>query len=427
MVYTINDVIIMDESSNSVGIGTMPRSGFDFLKNETVLNIPRGTTEQRIAINGAFRYNTSLKLYEFYYDGFWYYIPIVPRLLTVSTNVLKNINDSVIVGGTDFQEFSEWNFMGISNRIYPVKQKTYLNASNIQLVRPDTFPVSDAPYRIQCRQMGTMAYYASITAGNMPYFNTPGGFLVRLAVNSNYFPATTISATDEVGSGLSNMYLSSGSLPDGLTTNFQSSGSNGLLFINGYTSNIVGTRITYPFQITSIDNGNNSIFENYSIIVVNKPSPIATDLSSICAYSGNTSYFVLSGVLGSNVSENLVYFNNLDAINTGGTSDNRYSNLILQATVGDVLYFTARCKVSLNGYPNYMSFFIGPTNGITYLSTQFTWVTTSYDFAFTYTIPNDMVSGSYVIGFINNYNYGINNICTTGTYSTRSLYSLHIY
>ena len=430
MVYIINDVIYINETSNSVGIGTNPRTGFDFLKNETVLNIPRGTTEERVAINGAFRYNTSLQTYEIYYDSSWYYIPIIPRLLSVSTNVLKNINDTVTIEGTNFQSSSEWNFMGVSNRIYPAKQILYLNSSNIQLTRPDTLPPSDAPFKIQCRQMGTIAYYASVTTGNIPYFNTAGGFIVTLLANTNYFPATSISATDEVGSGMSNIYVSSGGLPDGLNTSFQASGSNGLMIINGYTSNVAGTRILYPFEVTAIDNGNNSISQNYSVMLINKlykPSPVATDLSSICAYSGNTSYFIISGVIGSNISDNLTYFNKLDDVTTGGSSDNRYSHLIIQATIGDILYFTARCKVSLNGYPNYMSFFIGPTNSITYISNQNAIVTTSYDFIFTYTIPNNMAPGNYAIGFINNYYSPISDICTSAGYTSRALYSLHVY
>lgn len=154
----------MNETSNSVGIGTSPRYGFGFLKDEILLNIPRGTTEQRVAINGMFRYNTSLSLYEIYYDGIWYFIPLVPRLLSVSTTILQNVDDTVVVGGTDFQETAVWNFIGASNTIYPAKQVLFINSSSVQLTRPDTFPPSDAPYKIQCRQMGTVAYYSGITA-----------------------------------------------------------------------------------------------------------------------------------------------------------------------------------------------------------------------------------------------------------------------
>lgn len=433
MVYTINDVIIIDEGSNAVGIGTYPMEGFDFLKNtDTYLSVPRGTIAQRPLIQGAFRYNTDLELYEFYVNGQWRFLPVIPRILSVSTNVLKNMNDTVTVFGENFRSNADWKFMGVSNRIYNSKQIQFLNTSNVQITRPDYLPPTDAPYKIQCRQMGTVSYYSSMTTGNIPYFTTPGGFLTLLNMNSNYNPATSIISTDEQGGGIYNMLVSSGSIPEGLGSNFQSIGSNGILTFSGYTSNIPQGVITYPFTVTAIDNGSNIITQSFNISVSNRPIPVATDMSSVCVYTGfSTDYFIISGVKGSNVTENLVYFDNLDNATptTGVSSDRRFNNLIIQGRPNDTLLFTARIKNTIFTYSQYTVFFVGLPNSIGTINTiNNNYTNTSTDIYFTYTIPSNAVLGNYVVGFIHTYGFIPSSICdTSGTFASRVLYSLQVY
>jgi hypothetical protein len=435
MVYTRNEILTINESNLSIGIGTtLPRSGLDITYTESYLSIPRGTTAQRYPIEGAFRYNTDVLLYEMYIQNQWHFIPVVPKITGVSTNVLKNINDSVTVYGSDFRSnaYTDWKFMGISNRIYNSKQFLLLNSSNIQLTRPDYLPLNDAPYKLQCRQMGSVVYYSSITVGNAPYYTTPGGFLVLLNMNSNYTPATSIIATDEQGGGILQMTVSSGSIPEGLTSNFQSIGSNGIFTLSGYTSNIDIGITSYPFTVTSIDLGSNIIAQSFSISVSNRPILVATDMSSVCTFTGTTTdYFIISGVRGSNVTENYVYFDNLDngMPSTGVSSDRQFSNLIIQGRPNQTLVFTARIKNSIFTYSQYTTLFIGLPDSINTISTiNNSYTNASTDINFTYTIPSNAVLGNYVVGFIHTYGYIPTNICDTSAYyESRVLYSLQVY
>jgi len=121
----------------------------------------------------------------------------------------------------------------------------------------------------------------------------------------------------------------------------------------------------------------------------------------------------------------LEYFNNLDAANLGTSSNKQYPELIIQARNGDLLTFTVRCKNGSN-YASKTSFFIGPSSNITYINNISQTFSGTQDIIFTYTVPNNLSLGNYVVGFIHTYNSVRTNICSTETFSSRVLYSLQI-
>jgi len=163
----------------------------------------------------------------------------------------------------------------------------------------------------------------------------------------------------------------------------------------------------------------------YEIYSTDKPLAVQTSFSGICGFSGNTQFVTISGAKGYNTTESVEYFNNLDAANLGGGTNRQYPELIIQAINGDVLTFTVRRR-NANNYPSGTSFFIGPPSNIAYISNTTQTFSGTQDTVFTYTIPNDLPLGNYVIGFIHNYSYAIGNICSTDSYTSRILYSLHV-
>jgi len=260
VVYTTGDRIFITSACN-VGIGTIPAVPFD-VPSITSLTVPSGTSAQRVSAPGMFRYNTDLGNYEVNVIGFWAPFTITPTLDGVSSNVLRNLNDAVTVSGTSLAPAAEWRFIGASKRLYFPKSVTYLNDSNVLLVRPDVFPVSDAPYQIQCRQFGKVAYYSGLTAGSNPYFITAGGLVATIAASNLTFtglnPAAVITAADDGNIG--NIIISSGSLPPGLIGTVSSSN-----YIITGTPIEVTNETTYPFALTVVDQGGNALTQAFSI------------------------------------------------------------------------------------------------------------------------------------------------------------------
>ena len=262
MVFTLNDSLIIDGTGN-VGIGTMPKSSFDISSTNSALTIPGGTTLQRVNNEGMFRFNTESELYELYRLGSWSSFAMVPTIVSVDTQVLKNKDSSVTVTGSSFHSSAQWRFVGNSKRHYIPKSVTQVSESSAILVRPDELPPSDAPYQIQCRQMGKVVYFSPITTGNMPVFVSSAGLTVTGGTAMTPFE---IAVNDEVSGGIASVSITSGSLPDGLVGEFTAVGVNGKYSISG-TPPAVTLTTTYPITLTATDLGNNTISQNYNIVV----------------------------------------------------------------------------------------------------------------------------------------------------------------
>jgi len=286
MVYVLNDSIIIDNNCN-VGIGTFPSSALDIRSSDTQLVLPSGGTSQQVNKNGMFRFNTDTSLYELFVDNWMSIVLDSPEITSVSTNVLKNIDDSIIVTGASLLTSSQWRFIGTSKKQYIPKSITYISDTAVSLVRPDVFQVSDAPYQIQCRQMGKVVYYSSITAGSLPFFTTSAGLLTSLSAVTTFSSAATIIASDD--SGISSLSLSSGSLPPGLSGSTLISGSNATFVVSGTTGS-PANETTYPFTITVTDTGGNSLSQVFSLKVLKQALEFYPNASQSAplTYAGGT-------------------------------------------------------------------------------------------------------------------------------------------
>lgn len=262
MVFTLNDSLIIDGTGN-VGIGTMPKSSFDISSTNSALTIPGGTTLQRVNNEGMFRFNTETELYELYRLGSWSSFAMVPTIASVDTQVLKNIDSSVTVTGSSFHSSAQWRFVGNSKKHYIPKSVTQVSDSSVSLVRPDVLPPSDAPYQIQCRQMGKVVYFSPITTGNMPVFVSSAGLTVTGGTAITPFE---IVVNDEVSGGIASVSITSGSLPTGLVGEFTAVGVNGKYTISG-TPAAVTLTTTYPITLTATDLGDNVVSQDYNIVV----------------------------------------------------------------------------------------------------------------------------------------------------------------
>jgi hypothetical protein len=301
MVFTLNDSLIIDGIGN-VGIGTMPKSSFDISTTNSALTIPGGTTLQRINNEGMFRFNTETELYELYRLGSWSSFAMVPTIASVNTQVLKNKDSSLTVTGSSFHSSAQWRFIGNSKKQYIPKSVTSVSDSSVSLVRPDIFPVSDAPYQIQCRQMGKVVYFSPITAGIIPVFVSAAGLLATVFVNKEYttlIPAASIVVQDDTGGGIASITLNSGAFPSGLSGTYQQSGSNASLIVTGTSTDVVDT--TYPFSLTAIDIGGNSTSIQYSLMLTSEllvPKSglfCFLDMNDTRSYTSGTTFSDLSG------------------------------------------------------------------------------------------------------------------------------------
>lgn len=277
MVYTINDIVIINDGN--VGIGTFPQLALD-LRGSKGFGIPRGSTEQRIDEEGLFRYNTTEDLYEIFAQGQWVVVRPSFSINSVSTQVLKHEDNTLTVFGQGLRNDDQWKFIGISKKQYSPKQIEYVSEVSVNLTRPDVFPVSDGPYQIQCRQLGRVIYFSSISAGALPIFSQTG-----IVIVTSITPTTvSFNVTDDIGGSIVSVAQSAGTFPPGLVYSVTTSEINALFSLSGtvpWTNRITN----YPFTLTAIDAGGNTVSQNFSITVRPKP-PVFLFTRSLGTISG---------------------------------------------------------------------------------------------------------------------------------------------
>jgi hypothetical protein len=265
MSYSINNIIFISSDGN-IGIGTShPRCSLDLSQRTDAIALPNGTTDQRLGLTNVLRFNRATNFMEFRKNNNWLSIVNVPSITAVYPNVLKNANDIIDVSGVNFSSISQWSFVDNANKEYPPKQVIYINSTHIQLKRPDVFPVFSAPYSVKVKQFGRFSLYGSITAGVIPTISPGSGSLGTFLHNYN-INGIVITATDESGGGITNISITSGVLPPGLSAIFTSDGMTGTYTISG-TPNTVASTTTYSFSLTATDAGYNTITQNYSITI----------------------------------------------------------------------------------------------------------------------------------------------------------------
>lgn len=265
MSYSINNIIFISSDGN-IGIGTNnPRCSLDLSQRTDAIALPNGTTDQRLNFTTLLRFNKLSDFMEFRTNNKWLSIVNVPTITAMYPNALKNANDIIDISGTNFSLISQWSFVDNTNKEYPPKQVIYINSTHIQLKRPDVFPVLSAPYSVKVQQFGRFYTYGGITAGVIPILSPGSGSLGTFLHNYN-INGIVVTATDESGGGITNISITSGVLPPGLSAAFTSDGITGTYTISG-TPDTVVSATTYSFSLTATDAGYNTITQNYSITI----------------------------------------------------------------------------------------------------------------------------------------------------------------
>lgn len=265
MAYLLNDTLYIN-SNNNIGIGTTTSNAtIDFSNQLDAIILPVGSTLERPAYDYVLRFNSEVNNIEFKLNDSWFNLGVVPQITSVSNLVLKNIDDTTTVTGTNFSPSAVWSFVdGYGNTYYP-KQISNITTTSATLTRPNYFPASKGPYMIKVSQFGRYNTYKNVTAGVLPVVYQASGSLGSFTGNTAV-STIDISANDESGGGIVTMYISSGSLPSGLSGTFTQVGTGGKYSITGTVTTVTSTTVT-PFTISTVDTGYNIINTNYSITV----------------------------------------------------------------------------------------------------------------------------------------------------------------
>lgn len=148
-----------------------------------------------------------------------------PRISSLSTNVLPNIDSSMTITGKNFASNVSVSFVGSDNVSRPAKSVTRNSSTQIVVVRPDTLPLEYEPYTVIVSNPGiasptstNLNRVGSLDAGTAPTWTTAAGDLPTIFTKNAQLSQSVVATDSDAGGGVTYSIVS-GSLPAGLTLN----------------------------------------------------------------------------------------------------------------------------------------------------------------------------------------------------------------
>lgn len=260
--FGVLDKFVVD-ANGRVGIGTIqPLASLDLSQRTDGIILPR-TNVISNPLPGMMYIDTSFNSLRIYTNQWVQYDVDTPYITSVNTSNLPNTNSQMLIMGSNFEANQHWILIGSNGtKYYPTV--AFNSPSMVTLTRPSVLPQQLVPYKLLIHSVKTGLDYISpsieITVGVNPTFITSAGSLGNFQVGQNI--TSNIEATDEVGGGIGNMSVTSGSLPSGVSL----SHTNGILDISGTVTGVY-VSTTYNFTITATDLGNNTVSRSFSLVV----------------------------------------------------------------------------------------------------------------------------------------------------------------
>ena len=258
IVSSVNDTTIDVYAFNSLGtlVGYTGTKAFTATAGFSKLVVLGGTTGDVLGFSYKTTFTTASETAE---------TGAGPVLLGASPTSLPNVNNSLTLTGYNFASGMSVVFTGSDSVVRGAKSVVVGSATSAIVTRPDTFPVSAAPYTVSATNPGVNTPVGSnantlpvtVTAGATPSWVTASGTLSSQAYYTVPY-SYTLSATDADGGSSITYALTAGALPPGLSLN-TSTGA-----ITGTPTN--NATNTYSFSVTVTDSGNNTATQSFSII-----------------------------------------------------------------------------------------------------------------------------------------------------------------
>ena len=248
-----------------------------------------GTTSDRVAEKGRFRYNSTIELMEYYNGTTWIVIDAPPSITEVSPTSFAETATSVTftITGQNFSSsgliIKMFNSSGTEISLSSITRVSSSSATAVLTVS-DALPVSE-PYDIQVvNGSGLSAILEdSITVNEAPTWTTAAGSLGT--ANEGTAFSTTVAATDPE-SGDVDYEIASGTLPSGLSLNSETGAITGTFDGTG-TYNSSGE--TQNFTLRAYDTASNTSSRAFSIL-----KKFADGSTSALAASSATDIYNLS-------------------------------------------------------------------------------------------------------------------------------------
>ena len=299
----------------------------------TGIDLPEGTTAQRVDQAGRLRYNTETGLAEYYGEN-WKPIDSPPVLTGISPTSWASDGSTlatITLSGSNFSSSIQVKFIGADGTEYDGLSVNRISASSATATTTAAMGVSNEPYDVKVVNSSGLSSTLEdvLDAGALPAFVTAAD-LGTITVGSA-MTAIEIEAYDPDSTAITNMTVTAGSLPAGTSGAFAWNGNRGVFTITGTPS----AGATNTFTITATDGVNT-----------------------------NTREFTLVTAVADGSSESLAAASPAALTSAGVTTDgNRWIKPPGQTTAHQLYFEGTTGYVRLSPNPGYSYWYIGNTSG----------------------------------------------------------------
>jgi len=300
----------------------------------TGIDLPEGTTAQRVDQSGRLRYNTETGLAEYYGEN-WKPIDSPPVLTGISPSSWASDGSTlatITLSGSNFSSTVQVKFIGADGTEYDGLSVNRISASSATATTTAAMGVSNEPYDVKIINSSGLASTLEevLDAGSTPTFITSAS-LADIGVTGSAMTPVEIECYDPDSTAIQNMTVTSGSLPSGTSGVFSWNGNRGVFTISGTPD----TAASNSFTITASDGTNT-----------------------------NSRAFTVTTITPDGSSEALAIASPAEATAAGVTTDgNRWFKPPGQTTAHQLYFEGTTGYVRLSPNPGYTYWYIGNTSG----------------------------------------------------------------
>ena len=218
--------------------------------------VAAGTTGQRGSTTGAFRFNTTTGLGEYYTGSEHKIIDTPPTLTSVSPTAIESAaggNATFTIVGTNFASGAVIKFIGNDGTVVTADSTTVNSSSSITAVKTKaSFVNAKEPYDVKIENSSSLSATLDnqINVDNAPAWQTASGKIADVFEDVAMSTAT-VSATDADGDTVT-YAIQSGSLPSGVSLNTANGQITGTPNVNDtYAAN----GVTHSFDLRATSGG----------------------------------------------------------------------------------------------------------------------------------------------------------------------------
>lgn len=231
------------------------------------IELPKGTTAERVNTQATVRFNTSTSYMEYYDGTSWTAVVPLPTITSASPSIVDpgdSTEQTFTITGANFDETSTATFIGQTTSVETSANSTGF-VSSTELTVKISLPsdLQDYKVKVQAAAGAGISENAVVTASSAPTWTTSSGTLQTVYINSPISTSVAATADSDVTYSETTSVLTGTNTPSQMNCTLNSSTGA----ITGTSPSPSANSTTYNFTLRATDEESQTTDRQFSIVV----------------------------------------------------------------------------------------------------------------------------------------------------------------